>query len=76
MMLHMIGGEVDGTDVVAVDEGGTLKGLWSSWRSWRIQEASATPLATARYSISTLERETIGCLLVAQETRLAPRNMA
>jgi hypothetical protein len=26
LMLHGIGGEVDGVDVVAVDEGGTLKG--------------------------------------------------
>jgi hypothetical protein len=26
LMLHRIGGEVDGTDVVAVDEGGALKG--------------------------------------------------
>jgi hypothetical protein len=26
LMLHGIGGEVDGADVVAVDEGGTLKG--------------------------------------------------
>jgi hypothetical protein len=26
LTLHEIGGEVDGADVVAVDEGGTLKG--------------------------------------------------
>jgi hypothetical protein len=26
LMLHEIGGEVDGADVVAVDEGGALKG--------------------------------------------------
>jgi hypothetical protein len=26
LMLHRIGGEVDGADVVAVDEGGTLEG--------------------------------------------------
>jgi hypothetical protein len=26
-MLHGIGGEVDGADVVAVDEGGALKGV-------------------------------------------------
>jgi hypothetical protein len=77
LMLHGVGGEVDRADVVAVDEGGALGGgLWSSWRSWRSQEASATPLATARYSASALERETTGCRLADQETRLAPRNTA
>jgi hypothetical protein len=30
MLLHGIGGEVDRVDVVAVDEGGALKGVWSS----------------------------------------------
>jgi hypothetical protein len=74
-MLHGIG-EVDSADVVAVDEGGTRKGLWSSLSSWCIQEASATPLASARYSPSALQRETTSCRLVAQETKLAPKNMA
>jgi hypothetical protein len=74
LMLHGIGGGVDRADVVTVDKGGTLERLWSSWRSWRSQEAFATPLATARYSTSVLERETTGCRLVAQETRLASRN--
>ena len=32
-------------------------GLWSSAKSCRSQDASATPLATARYSASALERE-------------------
>jgi hypothetical protein len=35
LMLHKIGGEVDRADVVVVDEGGALKGLCSSYRSWR-----------------------------------------
>src|SRR6185312_4079874 len=48
-------------------------GLWSSAKSCRSQDASATPLATARYSASALERETTGCRLDDQETRLPPR---
>jgi hypothetical protein len=64
MMLHWIGGEVDHVYIVAIDDGGTHEGLWSSWRSRRNQEASATSLATTRYSALTLE------------TRLAPRNTA
>ena len=38
-------------------------GLWSSAKSCRSQDASATPLATAQYSASALERETTGCRL-------------
>jgi hypothetical protein len=30
LMLHEIDGEVDRINVIAVDEGGTLEGLWSS----------------------------------------------
>jgi nucleoside-triphosphatase THEP1 len=41
LMLHGIGGEVDRADVIEVDESGALEGLWSSWRSWHGQEASA-----------------------------------
>ena len=50
-------------------------GLWSSAKSCRSQDASATPLATARYSASALERETTGCRLddqvAAQEDGVA-----
>lgn len=35
---------------------------------------SAATLATARYSASALERDTIGCHLDDQETRASPRN--
>jgi hypothetical protein len=42
-VMHGIGGEIDRVDVVTVDEGGALEGLWSSWRSCRSQEACATP---------------------------------
>jgi hypothetical protein len=73
-MLHEIRDEVDSADVVAVYDGGALKGLWSSWSSWRIQDASTTSLGTTRFSASALEREMTGCRLAAQETRLAPRN--
>jgi hypothetical protein len=76
LMLHGIGGEVDRADVVAVDEGGTLRGLWSSWSSWCMQEASATSLPKVWYSASMLERDMTSYRLVAQETRLVPRNTA
>ena len=41
--------------------------------SCRSQDASATPLATARYSASALERKTTDYRLDDQETRLPPR---
>ena len=40
-----------------------VSGLWSSAKNCRSQDASATPLVTARYSASALERETTGCRL-------------
>jgi hypothetical protein len=72
LMLHGIGGEVNRVDVVAVDEGEALEGLWSSCRSWRSQEASATPLATARCSAFALERETTGYRLAARRRGWRP----
>jgi hypothetical protein len=42
LVLHGIGIEVDRADVVAVDEGGTCEGLWSSWSSRRSEDALAT----------------------------------
>jgi hypothetical protein len=60
LMLHGVGGEVDRADVVAVDEGGALEGTVELVEELAQQEASATPLATARYSTSALERETTG----------------
>jgi hypothetical protein len=65
LMLYGIGGEVDCADVVAVDEGGALEGTVELVEELSQQEASATPLATARYSASALERETTGCRLAA-----------
>jgi hypothetical protein len=76
LMLNGVGGEVRDDDVVAVGESA---GRWQSLEL--MQElaqpgASATPLATARYSASALERETTVCRLADQETRLSPRNTA
>ena len=73
-MLHEIVGEVYCADVVAIDEGGALEGTVELVEELSQQEASATPLATARYSASALERETTGCRLAAQETRLSSKN--
>jgi hypothetical protein len=50
LMLNWIGGHVDCTDVVAVTSVARRRGACTSRRSWRSQVASATPLATARYS--------------------------
>jgi hypothetical protein len=49
--------EIDRANVVAVDEGGTLEGAVKLLEKLRSQKALATPLATARYSASALERE-------------------
>ena len=51
-------------------------GLWSSAKSCRSQDSSATPLATAWYSASALERETTSRRLDDQETTLPPRKPA
>ena len=61
LMLNGVGGEIHGADVV---------------KSCRSQDASATQLAIARYSASSLERETTDCRLDDQETRLPPRKTA
>ena len=76
LMLNGVGGEVDGADVVAVDEAGRIQRVMQSCRSCRSQEASATPLATARYSASALDCETVGWRLDDQEMRLPPRKTA
>jgi hypothetical protein len=55
LVLNGVGGEVDGVDVVAVDQSGRLCSSPSSRRS---QYASVTLLATTWYSASALERET------------------
>jgi hypothetical protein len=76
LMLNGVGGEVHDADVVAVDESAPRRRTLSSWSSWRSQVASATPLATAWYSASALDRETTVCRLADQDTRLSPRNTA
>ncbi|GKC09894.1 hypothetical protein Tco_1001504 [Tanacetum coccineum] len=40
-----------------------------------IQMISAAVFAMARYSDSQLDRETVGCFLALQDTKLPPRNM-
>jgi hypothetical protein len=57
LVLDGVGGEVDGADVVTVDQSGPWQGLYSSTSSWRSQHTSITPLATTRYSTLALERE-------------------
>jgi hypothetical protein len=76
LMLNWIGCHVDCTDVVAYTSVARLRGVCSSRSSWCSQVASATPLATARYSASALDLETVFWRLEDQETRLSPRNTA
>jgi hypothetical protein len=73
-MLHGIGGEVDCADVVAIDEGDVLKGAVELLEKLAQPVGLSTPLARARHSASALERETTGCRLAAQETRLSSKN--
>ena len=76
LVLDGVGGEIHGADVVAVNERAPSERAVSSAKSCRRQDASATPLATARYSASALERETTGCRLDDHETRLPHRKTA
>ena len=76
LMLDGVGGEVHGADVVAVDERALGERVVELRQELSEPRRSATPLATARYSASALERETTGCRLDDQETRLPPRKMA
>ena len=76
LMLDGVGGEIHGADVVAIDERALGERAVELRQELRSQDASATPLATARYSASALEQETTGCRLDNQETRLPPRKMA
>ena len=63
LMLDGVGGEIHGTDVVAVDERALGERAMELRQELSNQDASATPLAIARYSASALERETTGCRL-------------
>jgi hypothetical protein len=70
LVLHWVGGKVDRADVVAVDQRAPGE------RTVKLGEelpGSATPLATARYSASALERETTGWRFDDQDTRLPPK---
>jgi len=60
LVLHRVGGEVHRTDVVTVDQRAPGDRAVKLGEELPGQEASATPLATARYSASALERETTG----------------
>jgi hypothetical protein len=76
LMLHWLAGHVYNTDVVTENHCGLPKWGMQLQQELRSQEALTTALATARYSASALERETIACCLEDQEIRLALRNTA
>ena len=75
-MLDEVGGEIHGADVVAVDE--RALGEWAVELRQELSEPGRLchAIVTARYSASALERETTGCCLDDQETRLPPRKTA
>ena len=75
-MLNGVGGEIHGADVVAVDERALGERTVELRQELCSQDASATPLATARYSASALEQKTTGCRLDNQETRLPSKKTA
>ena len=76
LMLYGVGAEIHGADVVAVDK--RALGERDVELRQELSESGrlVTPLATARYSDSALERETTGCRLDDQEIRLPPRKTA
>jgi hypothetical protein len=69
-VVNWIGRHVDNTHIVAINNSCTTNRLLEKCRS---QQHSATAWATARYSASALDRETVVCRLDDQETKLSPR---
>ena len=59
LMLHRVGGHVYSADVVVEDHRSAVKGTMELSQELCSQDASATPFATARYSTSTLDPETV-----------------
>jgi len=76
LMLNRVCGEINRTDIITIDNSRTLRGAWSSCNNWRNKQALATPLATARYSASALDRETVCCRFEDQDIRLSPGDTA
>jgi hypothetical protein len=76
LVLNWVAGHVDGVDVVTKDHCGTAEGGVKLKKELAEPVASATVLATARYSAPALERETVTCRLDNQEMRLSPRKTA
>jgi hypothetical protein len=80
-MLNRVGGEVHSADVVAVDEralGKRAMKLSQELSESRRLSHAVSNSPSARYSASTLERETISCRLDDddQEIRLSTRKTA
>jgi hypothetical protein len=73
LVLDRVRRHVDGANIVAEHN--------RNWRRWSMKlveelanpSSLATTLATARYSASTLERETVCSRFEDHETRLSPR---
>ena len=61
LMLDRVGGHVDGADVVAIDQRSAPRRCLELDEKLHSQVASAKPLATARYSASALDLDTMFC---------------
>ena len=72
-MVHRVGGKVDRADVIAVDESGCVNLTEQLLKKLTKPRALGHALATARYSASALERETVGCRFDDQEINGGPR---
>jgi hypothetical protein len=72
LMLHRIGGEVDRTDIVAVDECGARGAVELLQQLTKPGCLGHTIGHNA--ILNSLERQTIGCRFEDQETRLTSRN--
>jgi hypothetical protein len=62
-------GDVDSTDVVAVDEADNVERLVEILKPRDLSDT----ICNARYSALALDRETVGCRLEDQDTRIPPR---
>jgi hypothetical protein len=76
LMLNGVGGEVSGADIVVVDMCAPRRRGLELVEQLTQPVASATSFATAQYSASALEQETMIYRLADQETKLSPRNIA
>ena len=72
-MVHRVGGEVDRTDVIAVEKSGLVNITKQLLEQLTYLRTLGHGVGTTRYSASALERETVGCRFDDQEINEGPR---